>query len=64
MNRDYERWKEGKKVFKAPWVIEYWKSITDENQYKHSKIVEQRLVLIIGTVCIIFGFVLATVIFM
>jgi len=29
----YENWKEGKRVFKAPYVIEYYKNITDFNQY-------------------------------
>jgi len=60
---DYEDWKEGKKVSKAPWVIEYWKSITDENQYEHSKIVEQRYGIIIGTTCLIMGFVLGALFF-
>jgi len=55
---DYESWKMGKKVFKAPWVIEYWKSITDENQYKLSKKVENRLVIILGTMLLIGGFLL------
>ena len=36
MSRDYDRWKAGKKVWKAPWIIEYWESITDKNQYSLS----------------------------
>jgi len=29
----YENWKEGKRVFKAPWIINYYRNITDFNQY-------------------------------
>lgn len=29
----YENWKEGKRVFKAPYIIEYYRNITDFNQY-------------------------------
>ena len=63
MSKDYERWKKGKKVFKAPWIIKYWQNITDENQYEWAKKVETRAILIIGIFCFILGFLFATIIF-
>lgn len=52
---DYYRWKDGKKVYKAPWIKKYWENITDENQYKLGKICEGRLVFIMSLTCFAFG---------
>jgi len=51
----YEKWMAGEKVFKAPWVIRHYKSITDINQYKLSRIVEGRCLLFIGVFCFCSG---------
>lgn len=53
----YERWKKREKINKAPWVIRYYESITDINQYKLSKIVEKRLALGLGVACFVYGFI-------
>lgn len=52
---DYYKWKEGKKVFKAPWVIDHYKSVTDENQYDKARKSETIAILVFGIVCFIFG---------
>ena len=51
----YFKWKAGEKVFKAPWVIKYYESVTDLKQFELGKIVENRLAIIIGVTCFIFG---------
>lgn len=58
MGKDYEKWKAGEKVWKAPWVIEYYQSVTDENQYRLGSKVRHRLVLIISGLMGIYGFLL------
>ena len=52
---DYENWKAGKKVSKAPWVIKHYETVTDIEQFKTGKIVESRLALIVGIFCLILG---------
>ena len=59
----FERWKAGKKVRKAPWVIQHYESITDVNQYKLGKIVEERFVLIAGIYAFCTGFFIACALF-
>lgn len=49
---DYERWKKGEKISKFSWVIDYYKSITDVNQYKKGQKVER----VVAVVCGAFGF--------
>lgn len=60
---DYKSWKAGEKVQKAPWVIEYWKNITDENQYRHSKKCESRNIILFSILYFILGFLLGYFIF-
>ena len=49
---DYEKWKAGElNIYKAPWVIKYYESVTDENQHRLSVIVTQRAMII---TCIMF----------
>lgn len=56
MTTDYERWKNGdKKIRKFPWVIKYYESVTDLNQYKHSEICTKRAMMFIGASFFIFG---------
>lgn len=52
---DYYKWKEGEKLFKAPWVIELYKNITDENQYDKSHIVTNRAIYITGLFLFLYG---------
>jgi len=59
----YERWKAGEKIRKAPWVIKHYEGITDLNQYKLGRVVENRLVLVIGIVCFLYGFFFACILF-
>jgi len=54
-NGDFYKWKEGKRLFKAPWVIEYYKKVTDENQYDYSHMATERAILIIGVFLYILG---------
>lgn len=59
---DYEYWKMGERVFKAPWVIDYYKNITDFNQYLKAKKMHDigtALMMSIGFVC---GFWLGNII--
>lgn len=63
MSRDYERWKECKRIFKAPWVIKYWENITDEKQYELSKIVQKRLLIIMIPVTTFLGVYLGWLLF-
>ena len=58
----YERWKNGEKVTKASWVIDYYKSVTDYNQFKKGRISHHRALLIICPFCSIFGFVIGIII--
>jgi len=55
MSKDYERWKLGKKIFKAPQIIRYWESITDENQYELGQICRKIQVRFIGIACLTIG---------
>jgi len=55
MKGDYYKWKAGKKIWKAPWIINYYENITDENQYQLSRIIEKRLLLILTPILIILG---------
>jgi hypothetical protein len=55
MGNDYETWKKGEKVHKAPWVIKYWENITDENQHRYAKIVEDRAILILSILGFLMG---------
>ncbi len=55
MKGDYYKWKEGKKIYKAPWIIKYYENITDENQYNLSRIVYNRAMLVISPLLIILG---------
>ena len=59
----YEKWKAGKKIFKAPWVIRYYENVTDFNQYKLGRMLEARLALIFGSTCFISGFIFSYLIF-
>ena len=56
METDYEKWKARKKLFKASWVIKYYESITDFNQYKLGKAVTNRSILIMGVFGALVGF--------
>lgn len=62
MSSGYEKWKQGKKIFKAPWIIEYWKSITDENQHRLANKCEIRftsiMIVFSFLIGILFGFIL------
>ena len=60
---DYENWKAGKKVSKAPWVIKHYESVTDIEQLKAGKIVESRLALIVGVFCLSIGFLFGFLVF-
>jgi len=42
----YENWKEGKRVFKAPYIIEYYRNITDFNQYLQARKIQKISILI------------------
>ena len=53
---DYEKWKAGKKVSKAPWVIKHYETVTDIEQFKTGRVVECRLALIVGIFCLGVGF--------
>jgi len=55
---DYYKWKAGELKRKAPWVIKYYKSITDEHQYDLGRIVEKRALLIIVFMVSIYCFLL------
>lgn len=58
-SNDYERWKVGKKIgYKFPWVIEYYKSVTDENQHKLSVKCDNRRIMLIGSLFFIEGIIL------
>ena len=59
----YKKWKAGERVFKAPWVKRYYENITDLNQFKFSKVVEDRVALIIGTLTFILGLVFGFLVF-
>ena len=51
---EYECWKEGKRTFKAPWVIKHYQSITDINQYRLGKKAQDisiTLITIISFIC-------------
>lgn len=45
---DYYKWKAGEKIWKFPWVIRYYESITDENQYEHERIVSRNMFIILS----------------
>ena len=63
LKTDYEKWKSGKKMFKASWVIKHYESVTDFNQYKLGKIVQQRLTLGVGIIAFIYGIFFGLLIF-
>jgi len=52
---DYEYWREGEKQLKMPWVIKYYGSITNLEQYKMGLKVKNRAVASVGFVCFIAG---------
>ena len=58
---DYYKWKAGEKVTKAPWVKEYYKSVTDENQYDHGYKVGSRSTVIVGGMLFVYGLVIGAV---
>jgi len=58
---DYYKWKAGKKVWKFPWVIRYYESITDENQYDHGKIVNRNIFIVFSIIIfILYGLLVFT----
>jgi len=63
METDYEKWKAGKKIYKAPWVIRHYESITDFNQYKLGKVVVDRIVLFTGVMFLLIGIAIGYFIF-
>ena len=50
-------------MFKASWVIKHYESVTDFNQYKLGKIVQQRLILGVGIIAFICGIFFGLLIF-
>ena len=63
MRNNYYGWKAGEKVSKFPWVIRYYKSITDEKQYEMARTNERRIVLLISVLTMALGFVLGYIVF-
>lgn len=53
---DYEYWRMGEKQLKMPWVIKYYGSITNIEQYKYGLKVKNRAVMIVGIASFIAGF--------
>lgn len=53
---DYEHWREGEKLIKVPWVIKYYGSITDINQYKYGLKVKNRAVISVAITAFLAGF--------
>jgi len=58
---DYYKWKAGEKVFKAPWVKEYYKHITDENQYDYGHKVQSRATLLVGIILFVYGLIIGAI---
>ena len=62
----YYKWKAGEEVFKAPRIIEYYKAITDENQYDLARKIEQKFGIYTGVsflvVGLIFGIIIGVII--
>ena len=52
---EYEKWKASENTYKFPWVIKYYKSITDVNQYKLGSVVQEKAVLLMSVVFFCLG---------
>jgi len=60
---DYYKWKEGKRLFKAPWVYKYYEGVTDENQYNLANKVIKRGIIAVGVLCYVLGIILGSILF-
>jgi len=57
----YYKWKKDKKIWKAPWVIKYYESVTDENQYDLGHVVNTRLAWITGVLLFLYGLMIGVI---